>query len=197
MTYPNSIDSFTTKTDGADDVEAAHMNAVQSAIVNIETALGTNPEGNSTDVAERLDALESGVSSIALPSGEPATDDTGYGIIETVTVDTNAVGAGAVLCLASDGNYDEADADAIATMKGLVLALESGTGSKKVLRYGKFRHDAWAWTAGDIVYVSVTQGTLSATPPNGADDVIKAVGVALTDDMIFFNPTETYITHTG
>jgi len=132
-----------------------------------------------------------------LPSGEPSNDDTGVGIKEQVTVDTNAVGIGAILCLAADGHYDEADADAIATMKGLVLALESGTGTKWVLRYGKFRHDAWNWTPGDIIYVSVTQGTLANTTPTGKDDVIKAVGVALTDDMILFNPTETYITHTG
>lgn len=154
-------------------------------------------DGSTTLRATPANIVAVGLVNYILPAGEPATDDTGYGIIETVTVDTNAVGIGAILCLAADGHYDEADADAIATMKGLVLALESGTGSKKVLRYGKFRHDAWNWTPGDIIYVSVTQGTLANTTPTGKDDVIKAVGVALTDDMILFNPTETYITHTG
>lgn len=147
--------------------------------------------------ATPADIVAVGLVNYIIPSGEPATDETGYGIIETVTVDTNAVGKGAVLCLASDGHYDEADADAIATMKGLVLALDTSTGTKQVLRYGKFRKDSWNWTPGDIIYVSTTQGVLTNAVPTGADDVIKAVGVALTDDMIFFNPTETYITHTG
>ena len=43
MSYPSSLDSFPTKTDNVDTVEAAHINALQDAIVAIETELGTNP----------------------------------------------------------------------------------------------------------------------------------------------------------
>lgn len=46
MAYPAALDSFTTKADLTDLVSAAHMNAVQTAIVNVETALGTYPHGN-------------------------------------------------------------------------------------------------------------------------------------------------------
>lgn len=135
--------------------------------------------------------------SLLLPSGEPTSNDTGVGIKDTVTVDTNSVGICALLCLASDGHYDEADADAIATCKGLVLALETGTGSKKILRMGKFRHDDWDFTAGSILYASTTAGGITAIAPSGVDDVITPIGHALTDDMIYFNPSDFYITHTG
>jgi hypothetical protein len=134
--------------------------------------------------------------SLLLPSGEPNSNDIGVGIKDTVTVDTNSVGIGAILCLASDGNYDEADADAIATCKGLVLALETGTGSKKVLRVGKFRHDAWNWTPGDILYPSLTAGAITKdVSAYGEDDVITPIATADTDDSIYFNPTNVYITH--
>ena len=40
MSYPTTIDSFATNVDGVDYVLAADMNAVQTAAVAIETALG-------------------------------------------------------------------------------------------------------------------------------------------------------------
>jgi hypothetical protein len=40
--YPGAIASFTTKTDGVDYPQAAHINSLQNEVVAIETALGTN-----------------------------------------------------------------------------------------------------------------------------------------------------------
>jgi hypothetical protein len=66
MSYPSSLDNFSTKVDSVDDVLAAHMNAVQTAIVAIETELGTvpksildtvTPASSPTDVAAYLDML--------------------------------------------------------------------------------------------------------------------------------------------
>src|SRR3972149_11852741 len=55
MAYPSTIDSFTTKVDNVDDVLAAHMNAVQTSIVAVETELGTLPKGSHASVKARLD----------------------------------------------------------------------------------------------------------------------------------------------
>jgi hypothetical protein len=54
MAYPGSLDSFAPKTDGVDDVLAAHVNDIQTAIVAIETELGTDPAGILTDLKTRL-----------------------------------------------------------------------------------------------------------------------------------------------
>jgi hypothetical protein len=55
MAYPAALDTFTTKVDGAGNtILAAHMNAVQTALVNTETELGTDPAGSATDVKTRL-----------------------------------------------------------------------------------------------------------------------------------------------
>lgn len=56
--YPGSLVSYTPKTDGVDDVLAAHINAVQVEIEAIEAELGTDPRGSAADVATRLDAIE-------------------------------------------------------------------------------------------------------------------------------------------
>ena len=119
----------------------------------------------------------------------PTSNQSGEAIIAiTATVDTNAVGQGAILCLASDGNYDEADADA-ATTHAFALAMEAGTGTKKLMLQGIWRNDAWAWTIGAMLYLSATQGTLTETPPSTTGQQIQPVARALSADVIYFNPS--------
>jgi len=116
-----------------------------------------------------------------------SSNGTYKGITLTGTVDTNAVGFGAVLCQAADFKWDEADADALATMHGLAVALETGTGSKLLLLQGQVCNTAWDWSAGPV-YVSATQGTFTQTAP-GAGDFASPVGFALSADTIYFNPS--------
>lgn len=54
MSYPASLDSFTPKTDNVDNVVANDVNELQTAIVNIETELGTDPAGSAADLKTRL-----------------------------------------------------------------------------------------------------------------------------------------------
>jgi len=130
---------------------------------------------------------------------EPTNDLDYQGIVTTMTVDTNAEGVGAPLFLAADGHLDTADADTVATAPCVALALETGTGSKKVLLMGTLRVDAWNWTIGpgatSLIYLSETVGTLTQTKPTTEDAVVQPVGFALTDDMIMFNPSMIFITH--
>jgi len=127
----------------------------------------------------------------------PASDDTGTGITGTVTVDTNAYGVGACLTIAADGNYDTSDADADTSMPCEAMALETGTGSKKVMFYGVVRNDTWNWSMGagdaNLLYVSTTTGELTQTAPSGASDQVQVVGWALSDDEIFFAPDLTLV----
>lgn len=125
----------------------------------------------------------------------PNADQTGNGIKATKTVDSNATGIGALLYLASDGNYDEADASASTTMPCSALALESSTGSKQILKEGYFRDDSWSWTPGAILYVSTTTGAITATAPNGSGDQIQPIGTAESATVIYFNPDLTVLEH--
>ena len=123
----------------------------------------------------------------------PNTTQNATGIITTVTVDTNTVGFGAVLVQGSDGNYDMADADSNITVGNLVMALEAGIGSKKVLRYGFVRDDAqWNFTTGGDLYVSTTAGNASNIIPSGTGDQIQCIGKAESADVVFFNPSAIY-----
>lgn len=132
---------------------------------------------------------------------EPATDDTYEG------PSTNDLNAGATIAqweavyLDSSSTWQLTDADAEATAGGVMVALatESGTNGNplNVLLPGSIaRNDGWTWTAGGEIYLSGTAGALTQTAPSGTDDVIRIVGYALTDDCIYWNPSNDWITHT-
>jgi hypothetical protein len=111
------------------------------------------------------------------------------------TVDSNALGIGAALMLASDGHFDLADASSSTTMPCRALALETGTGSKLVLLDGFIRNDSWSWTPGASLFVHVTTGALSASPAGGdetAGNIVQIVGYALTATIIRFAPSLNY-----
>ena len=119
----------------------------------------------------------------------PASDHTGSGLMSSVTVDVNAYGIGSALHMDTDAHYIEADADAAATMPCTAIALETGTGTKKVLTHGYMRDDTWDFTVGANVYVSSTAGTLSTTAPTGTGKQVQIVGVAVSADVVYFNPS--------
>jgi hypothetical protein len=108
-------------------------------------------------------------------------------------VDSNSLGVGAILYRNTDGDYDTGDADLAASDSNLVLALESGTGSKKLLMYGFFRNDGWSLTAGQPIYLSNTAGQVTSTPPSGSNDVVRCLGQALGSTSIWFNPSPDYL----
>ena len=55
--YPSAVDSYTTKVNGVDTPDAAHVNNLQDAVVAIETELGVDPAGSSATVSARLGIL--------------------------------------------------------------------------------------------------------------------------------------------
>jgi len=85
MAYPAAIESFATKTDNVDTVHAAHVNALQTSIVNIETELGITPSGAYDDVAGRLDAIEGVLNNVWIPD----TDTWKYASATTFTITGN------------------------------------------------------------------------------------------------------------
>ena len=91
----------------------------------------------------------------------------------------------------SDSKMEKADADAAASMP--VVALATGTiaenATGEFLLLGFFRDDTWNWTPGGLIYASCTAGELTQTAPAGTGDQVQVVGVALTADIILFNPS--------
>lgn len=103
--------------------------------------------------------------------------------------------------LGSSSKWLLTDADAAATATGMLgICLDGGvdTDTTTVALPGSFvRDDTWNWTPGATLYIdTATPGQIVASQPSGTDDVIRVVGFAVTADVIYFNPSPDYLTHT-
>ncbi len=136
-------------------------------------------------------SLRSYIASNALLDASSLADGEAAGIIETVTVDSNGVGAGAGLYVASDGNYEEAKADVSGTLRCSAVAIDTGTGSgKKVLRIGLVKNTGWSWTVGAVLFVSsATAGEFMETAPSTSGHFVQVIGEAVASDTILFMPS--------
>jgi hypothetical protein len=149
--------------------------------------IGNVVEDTSPELGGDLDMNNKYIAFTAAPSN----DETGSGFTAIMTVDTNSYGVASALCMAADGNFDEANCSGVATMPCTALALETGTGSKKVMLQGFIRDDTWSWTPGGLIYVSSTAGTLTQTLPSTTGHQVQIVGFATHADRMYFNPSYT------
>jgi hypothetical protein len=105
------------------------------------------------------------------------------------TITSNPVGLAAALYMNSNGEYEAADADNVATMPCVAMALESGTGNKKILLQGYITNESWAWTTiGGLIYVSPETGELTQTIPASSGQQVQIVGYATGSDIMYFTP---------
>ena len=91
----------------------------------------------------------------------------------------------------------EADASAYATARviGIAPAAISDTATGTVLLQGFIRDDTWAWTAGSTLYLSETAGAMTHTAPSTDGAFVLVVGVALSPDVVYINPSMDVIEH--
>jgi hypothetical protein len=169
-----------------------------SGISGYSGATGANGLELVTDITPQLGGdLDTNGKNILLTIPTSANGFIYSGDIMTLTVDTSAA-SGMPLFMAADGHLDPADATSDATAPCVAMAIEAGTGSKKVLTRGLIRNDAWNWTIGpgktSLIYLDVTAGGLTQTQPSSEDNVIQVVGWAVSTNVIMFNPQLDYIT---
>lgn len=124
-------------------------------------------------------------------SGAPALD-TYSGTVVSVTVTSNSVGYGAILTLSGGGNFVMANATSSTAIPCLAMALETGTGTKKVLLNGFVSKTGWTWNKGPV-YVNTTNGLMTQTIPSATGNIVQVVGYAFTATKIYFNPDLTTI----
>lgn len=133
---------------------------------------------------------------------EPASDDTYEGEVSNDLNAGDTIAQWDLLYLDStSGRWEFADADSATTAGGVLLALATASGTDgnplNVIFRGIVRNDGWTWSGvGKPLYVSTTAGAMTETKPSGTDDVIRVVGYTLSDDCIYFNPENDWVTST-
>lgn len=156
--------------------------------------------GSDGQILEARSTETTGLKWIAPPSAtdlnvtaSPASDHTASGLKIILTATAN-MAFGDVGYIASTGKVSLIDADAIATMTGIVMCADAtidANASGNFLLLGIARDDTWNWTVGGTIYGTVTGtsgNTLSQTAPTATDDVVQKLGVALSADTIYFYP---------
>ena len=90
----------------------------------------------------------------------------------------------------TDKEWKKTDADFAAYMPGLRIALQTKIDGQNcvMLVMGYIRDDTWNFT-GSMVYASATTGGVTSTAPSVAGQQLQRVGVAKSEDILFFDPS--------
>ena len=110
---------------------------------------------------------------------------------------TTSMPTGAIYHYKSDGTWELADADNVATCDGLLgVALGAASDTNGVLLRGFVTLDHDPGAIGDVLYVSTTDGDCSATAPSATGDVVRIVGYQVShasNGNVWFNPSSTFV----
>lgn len=110
---------------------------------------------------------------------------------------TTSMTTGAIYHYKSDGTWELADADAVATSDGLLgVALGAASDTNGMLLRGMVTIDHDPGAIGDVLYLSTTAGDCSATAPTGSADIVRVIGYQVShasQGNIWFNPDSTYV----
>ncbi len=127
----------------------------------------------------------------------PSADLTASGTVVSLTAG-EALTFGMPCYIKSDGKMWKADANQATLFPAQFLAIASiaADASGMFLVEGFARNDAWSWTVGGAIYLSITIGTMTQTQPSATDECIQVLGFATHADRMLFRPSVDYITHT-
>jgi hypothetical protein len=182
------------------DYNGTQMLNVNSTGVVVNEDSGSNDFRVETNQYNDIIQVDGGEDWVQLRASNTnlGTDHTASGIIVDALADITGINIGDAVYVKSDGDFALADADATTTMPVVGIAIEnSSVGvNMSVLTHGVIRDNTWAWTVGGLVYVSTTGttgNTLTQTAPSGTGDQVQVVGVALSADKLFVNPSLTVV----
>lgn len=163
-------------------------------IYEIEIAVYTMVSSVCTALVRNIaDAEIIGAGGSTALDSEPDDDVTVSGISAQFTASAN-LAFGDVCYVDSNGKAALIDADAIASMTGIMMCADatiSADATGSFLMVGFARKDAWSWTVGGKIYGTVTGttgNTMGQAAPTGTNDVVQILGVATHADRIYFNP---------
>ena len=174
-------------------VASAYLDADTAHLSGSQTVTGDKTFSGVTTLADT--ALSEGKGLTMLTPLLPSTDHTSTGVSAQMLAG-GAIAAFETVCIhTTTGEVVISDADAIATIPviGIAPVAISDTNTGTILLQGFIRDDTWNWTIGGMIYASTTAGAMTQTAPSGTGDFVQALGVALTADVVYFNPSLTLV----
>jgi hypothetical protein len=89
--------------------------------------------------------------------------------------------------------WADANAGAVATADGLMGVATATASAPDVLVSGIIQLSSVPGSAGDVLYLDTTNGTLTATAPTGSQEVVRVMGYNLDGSRIYFNPSQDWL----
>lgn len=186
------------------DTTIARVGAGQISVenVNVVTVSSTDTLTNKTIGAGVLTLAET--ASILLDANESA-DEKWTGITIDGTAGATLVVGDLCYLDATNGRWKLTDANAIGTAGtvclGLCILAGGDTEATRMLLKGTMRSATFpaSITTGAPLYVSLTAGDITATMPDGVDDVVRVVGYAISSEpnTVYFCPETGWMTRTA
>lgn len=123
--------------------------------------------------------------------GQKMDEDHSWGPHSVMLTAGTALTFGQAVYVGADSKMEKALANAVATMPCIAVAVatiaEDAEG--EFLIHGLIRDDTWDLTPNGLVYIDKTvAGLLTQTIPAASGDQVQVVAVALTADIMLFNP---------
>ena len=109
---------------------------------------------------------------------------------------TTSMTIGKIYHYKSDGTWELANADAVATSDGLLgVALGAASDTNGMLLRGMVTLDHDPGAVGNVLFVSGSGGNVSATAPALNDNIVRVAGYCLnaSNGQIWFNPDNTFV----
>jgi len=109
---------------------------------------------------------------------------------------TTSMTVGTIYHYKSDGTWEVANANAVATSDGLLgVALGAASDTNGMLLRGMVTLDHDPGAVGDVLYLSNTNGDASSTAPSDNNDIVRVIGYCLhaSNGAIWFNPDSTFV----
>jgi hypothetical protein len=184
--YYNPIISATTSAFTETAIETVRGNVLFNTLTG-NTGIGTSNPTRKLDVAGDYKFVHNPVTGLT-------SSVSGYGDI--VTFGSGSLTAGNLYYLNSSSVWTIADADSVSGSTGLLAIALGTTASAGMLIRGYVRSATYTEATGAILYVSTTDGAITATAPIGAGDVVRIVGYQIDsgNNVIYFNPSNDWRT---
>ena len=167
-------------------------------IVNDADATVAGVPTGTTNVNFAGDIILSDASSVNISTPLLAGTDETFTGLSAQMLAGGAIAAFKLVCVhTTTQEVVTADASAYATARviGIAPAAISDTATGTVLLHGFIRDDTFAFTAGSTLYLSETAGAMTHTAPTTDGAFVNVVGVALSPDVVYINPSMDVIEH--
>ena len=185
LDFPNES---TTSTNTSGTVISCNSSRTVSISENL-LVTGITSDGNIT--LSGTDLVLSGDSNIQL---DTSLTSGGSGTI--INFGSTSVTAKEYYVLNGSSGWDDTQADAASTSKGLIaVALGTGTASSVgMLTHGIYYHSSHGFTIGAPLYLSAdNNNVVTTTAPSGSSEIVRIMGYAIDANHIYFCPDNTWI----